>query len=82
MVILDKIRLTGLLRKKPRKRGFFYTCHSPCRSRVSEVEELVDAEPAGQLTLKGFVKPVGAFRIVDAKSQLTHPAESRGQAAS
>lgn len=49
---------------------------------VSEVEELVDAEPAGQLTLKGFVKPVGAFRIVDAKSQLTHPAESRGQAAS
>jgi adenylate cyclase len=49
---------------------------------VSEVEELVDAEPAGQLTLKGFVKPVAAFRIVDAKSQLTHPAESRGQAAS
>jgi adenylate cyclase len=49
---------------------------------LSEVEELVDAEPAGQLTLKGFVKPVAAFSIVDAKSQLTHPAESRGQAAS
>jgi adenylate cyclase len=49
---------------------------------LSEVEELVDAEPAGELTLKGFVKPVAAFRIVDAKSELTHPAESRGQAAS
>jgi adenylate cyclase len=49
---------------------------------VSEVEELVDAEPAGQLTLKGFVKPVAAFRIVDAKSELTHAEESRGQAAS
>jgi adenylate cyclase len=49
---------------------------------VSEVEELVDAEPAGQLTLKGFVKPVAAFRIVDAKSELTQAEESRGQAAS
>jgi hypothetical protein len=26
MVILDRIRLTGLLRKKPWKRGFFYAC--------------------------------------------------------
>jgi hypothetical protein len=25
MVILDRIRLTGLLRKKPWKRGFFYS---------------------------------------------------------
>jgi hypothetical protein len=24
MVTLDRIRLTGLLRKKPRQRGFFY----------------------------------------------------------
>ena len=49
---------------------------------VSEVEALVDAEPAGQLTLKGFVKPVAAFRIVDAKSELTQAEKSRGQAAS
>jgi hypothetical protein len=26
MVTLDRIRLTGLLRKKPWKRGFFYAC--------------------------------------------------------
>src|SRR5436190_12305748 len=31
---------------------------------LSEVEDLVDADPAGQLTLKGFVKPVSAFSIV------------------
>src|SRR6266550_2721466 len=30
---------------------------------LSEVEDLVDADPAGQLTLKGFVKPVSAFSI-------------------
>ena len=30
----------------------------------AEVEELVEAEPAGELTLKGFVKPVKAFCIV------------------
>jgi hypothetical protein len=29
MVIPDRIRLTGLLRKKPRERGFFYACDSP-----------------------------------------------------
>jgi adenylate cyclase len=30
----------------------------------SEVEPLVEAEPAGELTLKGFVKPISAFRIL------------------
>lgn len=30
-----------------------------------EVEHLVDAEPVGELTLKGFIKPVSAFRILD-----------------
>jgi CheY-like chemotaxis protein len=30
---------------------------------LGEVEQLVEAEPAGALTLKGFVKPVSAFRI-------------------
>src|SRR3954463_9254073 len=29
MVTLDRIRLTGLLRKKPWKRGFFYSVVSP-----------------------------------------------------
>ena len=31
----------------------------------AEVEPLVRAEPAGDLTLKGFVKPMSAFRILD-----------------
>jgi len=31
----------------------------------AEVEPLVKAEPAGDLTLKGFVKPMSAFRIID-----------------
>jgi adenylate cyclase len=39
----------------------------------AEVEDLVDGESAGEFTLKGFVKPVPAFRIVDLK---THPAEA------
>ena len=30
--------------------------------RVFEVEDLVEAEPAGELTLKGFAKPVTAFQ--------------------
>ncbi len=29
MVAHDRIRLTGLLRKKPRQRGFFYICRAP-----------------------------------------------------
>ncbi len=29
MVAHDRIRLTGLLRKKPRQRGFFYACRAP-----------------------------------------------------
>jgi adenylate cyclase len=35
---------------------------------LAEVEELVEAEPAGALTLKGFMKPVTAFRIIEVKS--------------
>ncbi|HEX9236851.1 MAG TPA: adenylate/guanylate cyclase domain-containing protein, partial [Actinomycetota bacterium] len=34
----------------------------------AEVEELVEAEPAGELTLKGFVKPVAALAILDLKA--------------
>jgi adenylate cyclase len=31
----------------------------------AEVEHLVEAEPVGELALKGFVKPMSAFRILD-----------------
>jgi adenylate cyclase len=46
---------------------------------LSEVEDLVDADPAGQLTLKGFVKPVSAFSIV---SVLPHEGEAEPQTGS
>jgi adenylate cyclase len=36
----------------------------------AEVEHLVDAEPAGEFTLKGFVKPMSAFSIVDVEADL------------
>jgi adenylate cyclase len=35
------------------------------RRVLAEVEDIVDAEPAGALTLKGFGKPVEAFAILD-----------------
>jgi adenylate cyclase len=35
----------------------------------AEVEGLVDSEPAGDLTLKGFVKPTPAFRILDVNAE-------------
>jgi len=34
MVTPDRIRLTGLLRKKPRERGFFYGCDSPATVKL------------------------------------------------
>jgi class 3 adenylate cyclase len=34
----------------------------------AEVEDLVEAEPAGELPLKGFHKPVAAFSVLDLKS--------------
>jgi adenylate cyclase len=37
----------------------------------AEVEDLVEGEAAGEFTLKGFVKPVPAFRILDLKSDPT-----------
>jgi adenylate cyclase len=33
----------------------------------SEVEDVVAAEPAGQFSLKGFLRPVAAYRIVDVR---------------
>ena len=34
---------------------------------LSEVEELVDVEPVGELTLKGFMKPVAAFNVLNVR---------------
>ncbi|HSA82721.1 MAG TPA: adenylate/guanylate cyclase domain-containing protein, partial [Geminicoccaceae bacterium] len=31
---------------------------------LATIEDLVEAEPAGDLTLKGFVRPVAAYRIL------------------
>ena len=36
---------------------------------LSEVEKLVEAEPVGELTLKGFMKPVAAFNILDLRPE-------------
>jgi class 3 adenylate cyclase len=35
----------------------------------AEVEELVDAEPAGEFTLKGFAKPVAAFAVLNVRPE-------------
>jgi adenylate cyclase len=37
----------------------------------SEIERVVTAEPAGELILKGFLKPVTAFRIIDIEDGAT-----------
>ena len=36
---------------------------------LSEIEDVVVAEAAGQLSLKGFLKPVAAFRILDVRER-------------
>ncbi len=40
---------------------------------LAEVEDVVDAEPAGALTLKGFVKPVSAYRVLGVKADAETP---------
>jgi hypothetical protein len=50
MVTLDRIRLTGLLRKKPWKRGFFYLCLQPGKSASLPVTP----------SFGGFMEPLGA----------------------
>jgi class 3 adenylate cyclase len=37
------------------------------RKTLTEFETLVDADPIGELTMKGFAKPIGAFSIVALK---------------
>jgi adenylate cyclase len=39
----------------------------------AEVERLVEAEPVGELTLKGFVKPMSAFRILNFDVDVDQP---------
>lgn len=41
----------------------------------AEVEQMVEAEPVGELTLKGFVKPMAAFRILDIGVDASQPEE-------
>jgi class 3 adenylate cyclase/CheY-like chemotaxis protein len=38
------------------------------RKTLGEFEQLVEAEPIGELTLKGFAKPIAAFNIVALKA--------------
>jgi hypothetical protein len=64
MVTLDRIRLTGLLQKKPWKRGFFYACCFTGDSSGSP-----RGGPDG-----GFMEPLGA---VARRGLLAVPATSR-----
>jgi adenylate cyclase len=41
---------------------------------LSEVEQLVEVEPVGELVLKGFMKPVAAFNILDVRPEGRPPA--------
>src|SRR5215204_699612 len=58
MVIRDRIRLTGLLRKKPWKRGFFYGPDSPATRQAHPETGLtaVSVEPLGAVARRS---PVG-----------------------
>jgi hypothetical protein len=56
MVTLDRIRLTGLLRKKPWKRGFFYGPDSPATRQAHHRGGLtaVSVEPPGAVARRGL----------------------------
>jgi hypothetical protein len=36
---------------------------------LSEVEQLVEVEPVGELVLKSFMKPVAAFNILNVRPE-------------
>ena len=61
MVTLDRIRLTGLLRKKPWKRGFFYACDSPAtrQARPAAGMTAVSVEPLGTVARRGLAGRAG-----------------------
>jgi class 3 adenylate cyclase len=48
----------------------------------TEAEEMAEAEPIGELPLKGFLKPVPAFNVTGLKAGESRSAESKGQRAS
>ncbi len=48
----------------------------------AEVEEMAEAKPIGELTLKGFLKPVPTFNVTGLKAGESRSVESKGKAAS
>src|SRR6266540_961870 len=61
MVTRDRIRLTGLLRKKPWKRGFFYGPDSPATRQARPAAGLtaVSVEPLGAVARRGLAGRAG-----------------------
>ena len=61
MVILDRIRLTGLLRKKLWKRGFFYGPDSPATRQAHPAAGVtaVSVEPLGAVARRGLESCAG-----------------------
>lgn len=61
MVTLDRIRLTGLLRKKPWKRGFFYGSDSPAthQARPAAGVTAVSVEPLGAVARRRLLGCAG-----------------------
>jgi hypothetical protein len=68
MVTPDRIRLTGLLRKEPWKRGFFYACDSPATRQARPAAGLtaVSVEPPGAVARD--LPGVAPHRTLDATS--------------
>ena len=56
MATHDRIRLTGLLRKKPWQRGFFYACYSPGTRQARPAADVtaVSVEPPGTVARRGL----------------------------
>ena len=48
----------------------------------AEIEDIAESEPLGELTLKGFLKPVPAFNVTGLKAGESRSVESKGKKAS
>ncbi|MCH9051217.1 MAG: response regulator [Proteobacteria bacterium] len=48
----------------------------------AEIEDIAESEPLGELTLKGFLKPVPAFNVTGLKAGASRSVESKGKKAS
>jgi len=70
MVTLDRIRLTGLLRKKPRQRGFSYGLDSPATRQARPVVGLtaVSVEPLGAVARRRLGGRAGYEPLRDANT--------------